>query len=88
VLQAAAKTEQRAVVLGIMKTNSTPTVVEDVHQLARELPSTTELWLGGSGAPTVSNGLMRDGLLVLQDLTHFERHLTRLKATFSRESVL
>jgi DNA-binding transcriptional MerR regulator len=88
VLQAVAKSWPHAVVLGIMKTNAMPTVVEEVRLLAAELPSTTELWLGGSGASTVSNGLTRDGLLVLQDLTHFERHLTRLKATFSRESIL
>lgn len=85
VLRAAAKSEPHAVVLGIMKTNATPAAVAEVRQLAGELPSNTELWLGGSGASTVSNGLTRDGLLVLQDLTHFERHLTRLKAKSSRE---
>jgi hypothetical protein len=68
-----------------MKTNATPAAVEEVRQLAGELPSTTELWLGGSGASTVSDGLARDGLLLLQDLTIFERHLARLKATPPRE---
>lgn len=88
VLQAAAKSGPRVVVLGIMKTNAMPAVLGEVRQLAAELPSTTELWLGGSGASTVSNGLTRDGLLVLQDLTHFERHLARLKATSSRQRAL
>ncbi len=87
VLRAVAKSDPRAVVLGIMKTNATPAAVDDVHQLAAELPLSSELWLGGSGASAVANGLTRDGLLVLQDLIHFERHLARLKAT-SRESAL
>lgn len=86
VLRAVAKSEPRAVVMGIMETNATPAVLDDVHQLAAELPLSSELWLGGSGASTVSNGITRDGLLVLQDLTHFERHLARLKTAPSRES--
>ena len=88
VLEAAAKSDPQAVVLGIMSTNATPAVLEDVRQLATELPVRSELWLGGSGASTVSNGITRGGLLVLQDLTHFERHLARLKATSRRESGL
>jgi methanogenic corrinoid protein MtbC1 len=86
VLRAVDKSDPQAVVLGIMKTNATSAVVSDVHQLAAGLPSRSELWLGGGGAATVANGLTRDGLLVLQDLRHFERHLARLKATSIEES--
>jgi DNA-binding transcriptional MerR regulator len=86
VLRAVAKSEPQAVVLGIMKTNATPAVLDDVHQLAAELTQGSELWLGGSGASAVSNGITRDGLLVLQDLTHFERQLARLKTAPSRWS--
>ena len=85
VLRAAAKSEPQAVVLGIMKTNATTPVLDDVRQLAAELTQASELWLGGSGAATVSNGITRDSLLVLEDLAHFERHLARLKAGPSRE---
>jgi len=88
VLRAVAESDPQAVVLGVMKTNATPAVVDDVRQLAAQLPLSCELWLGGSGASTVSDGLMRDGLLALQDLRHFERHLIRLKATSSREPAL
>jgi len=88
VLRAAAKSDLHAVVLGIMKVNATPAVLEDMHELAAELPSSSELWVGGSGASTVASGLIRDGLLVLQDLTHFERHLARLKTASSKESAL
>ncbi len=88
ILRVAAKSEPHAIILGIMKTNATLDVIGEVRQLAAALPSTTELWLGGSGAPTVANGLTRDGILVLGDLTQFERQLTRLKATLSRERAL
>ena len=88
VLLAVEQSEPQAVVLGIMKSNVTSAVRGDVDRLASELPETTELWLGGSGATAVTNGAVRDGLIVLEDLTHFERHLTRLKATRSRESGL
>lgn len=88
VLLAVEKSQPQAVVLGIMKTNATSAVRDDVDRLASELPATTELWLGGSGASEVSNGVVRSGLVVLQDLAHFERHLARLKATPSRESGL
>jgi|SRR5579871_1011948 len=84
VLRAVEKSDPQAVVLGIMKTNATPAVVEEVRQLSEALPTTTELWLGGSGASSVSNGIAREGFLVLQDLTHFEQHLTRLSAKSSR----
>jgi len=88
VLRAAAKSDPQAIVLGIMKVNATPAVQEAMHELAAELPSSSELWLGGSGASTVASGLTRDGFLVLQDFTHFERHLSRLKATSPKESAL
>jgi len=85
VLQAVEKSEPQAVVLGIMKTNATSAVRDDIDRLASELPATTELWLGGGGASAVSGGVVRDRFVVLQDLTHFERHLTRLQTASSRE---
>lgn len=81
VLGAAAKSEPRAVVLAVMEINATPAVGEEVRQLAAELPSTVELWLGGTGASAVSRGIVREGLLVLQDFSHFERQLARLWAS-------
>ena len=63
-----------------MKTNATPEARDDFQQLALDLPPRTELWLGGSGASSVSKGIKREGLLVLDDLPHFERNLARLKA--------
>jgi DNA-binding transcriptional MerR regulator len=85
VLLAAEKSAPRVVVMGIMQINATPGVCDDIQRLAAGLPATTELWLGGSGASAVSNGVTRARFLVLNDLTQFEQHLTRLEATSSRE---
>ena len=88
ILSAAGKSAPRVVVLGIMNTNATPAVRDDVHRLASELPAATELWVGGSGAAQIFNGVVRGGVFTLGDLTDFERHLARLSVTPSRESVL
>lgn len=88
VLQAVEKRAPQAVVLGIMKTNATTAAQEDVRRLAAELPATTELWLGGSGASTIADGVLRSGLMVLMDLADFERHLARMKVRFSKRAAL
>ena len=81
ILSAADKCAPRVVVLGITKTNATPSVCHDVSWLASELPATIELWVGGAGAAEVVDGVERGAALVLEDLKDFERHLVgRLKA--------
>ncbi|MBI5085684.1 MAG: cobalamin B12-binding domain-containing protein, partial [Acidobacteria bacterium] len=86
VLMAVEKSVPHAIVLGIMKTNATPAVRDEVHRLAAELPPTTEVWLGGSGAEAMLSGAAGSRLVVLEDLIHFEQHLSRLKAVPRRES--
>jgi len=80
ILSAAEKCAPRVVVLGIMQTNATPAVRQEIHRLAAELPPATELWLGGTGAAEAATGMLRSGALILEDLPDFEQHLTRLKA--------
>jgi DNA-binding transcriptional MerR regulator/methylmalonyl-CoA mutase cobalamin-binding subunit len=88
ILSAANKCTPQVVVLGIMKTNATPSVREDVARIASGLSATTELWVGGSGASDVVDGVVRSGTFVLDDLPDFEQHLTRWQVTRPRESVL
>ncbi len=88
ILSAAGKCTPDVVVLGIMETNATPSVRQAVDWLASELPASTELWVGGTGAADVVNGAGRGGIHILEDLADFERHLTRLKASQARESTL
>jgi DNA-binding transcriptional MerR regulator len=86
ILSAAEKCAANVVVLGIMKTNATPAVKRDMAWLMSELPVSTELWAGGTGAVEVFDGVVRDGTFLLEDLTHFERQLSRWKAAPSQDS--
>jgi hypothetical protein len=54
--------------------------------LTSELPVSTELWAGGTGAAEVFDGVVRGGTFILEDLADFERHLSRWKAASSQES--
>ena len=86
ILSAAEKCAANVVVLGIMKTNATPAVKRDMTWLTSELPVSTELWAGGTGAAEVFDGVVRRGTFILEHLADFERHLSRWKAAPSQES--
>ena len=86
ILAAAEKCAANVVVLGIMKTNATPAVKRDMTWLTSELPVSTELWAGGTGAAEVFDGVVRGGTFILEDLADFERHLSRWKAARSQGS--
>ena len=86
ILSAAEKCAASVVVLGIMKTKATPAVKRDMTWLMSELPVSTELWAGGTGAAEVFGGVARRGTFILEHLADFERHLTRWKAVPSREA--
>jgi DNA-binding transcriptional MerR regulator len=79
ILSAADKCAANVVVLGIMRTNATPAVKQDVARLLSELPVSTELWAGGTGAAEVFDGVARAGAFIIEDLAEFERHLSRWK---------
>jgi hypothetical protein len=85
ILSAAEQCAANLVVLGIMKTNATPAVKYDMTRLVAELPASTELWAGGTGAAEVFAGAA--GPLILEDLADFERHLRRWKAAPPLEPV-
>jgi len=71
-----------------MAANATAAVRDEIRRLVSDLPRSTELWLGGSGASEVSAGVARDGLWVLRDLAEFERHVARLGPDEPIEHVL
>jgi DNA-binding transcriptional MerR regulator/methylmalonyl-CoA mutase cobalamin-binding subunit len=87
IASAAQKCAANIVVLGVMKINATPSVKREMAWLMSELPASTELWAGGTGAADVFEGMARDGAYILEDLADFERHLSRWKAATSKESV-
>jgi len=76
---AANKCEAQIVVLGIMKSNLTPEVRDDLRIIAAELPPSSELWLGGSGAAEAVAGVHRKSAFCLEDLPDFERQLSRIQ---------
>ncbi len=86
ILSAARRRAPQAVVLGLMTTNATPAVRDDLGRLAAGLPPATELWVGGSGAAEALASVGRNGVLALDDFEAFERHLDRLAAARTRES--
>jgi len=79
ILMAANKCEAQIVVLGIMKSNLTPEVRDDLRIIAAELPPSSELWLGGSGAAEAVAGVHRKSAFCLEDLPDFERQLSRIQ---------
>lgn len=85
ILAAAEKCAARVVVLAIMKVNATTAIKRELVRLASELPPSTELWTGGTGANEVFHGAVR-GVEIFQDLADFDRHLGKWKTAHSQES--
>lgn len=83
ILTTAEKCMSDIVALGIMKTNATPVVRDEMARLASGLPVGTELWAGGTGATDVLAGVVRNGAFILDDLGDFERHLSRWQTAHS-----
>jgi methanogenic corrinoid protein MtbC1 len=83
ILTTAEKCMADIVALGIMKTNATPAVRDEMARLASGLPILTELWAGGTGATDVLAGAVRNGAFILDDLADFERHLGRWRTARS-----
>jgi methanogenic corrinoid protein MtbC1 len=79
ILSAADKSGAQVVVLGIMNANLTSAVRDEMRLLGSELPASTELWLGGSGASEALAHIDRTNAINLEDLPDFERHLSRIK---------
>jgi methanogenic corrinoid protein MtbC1 len=75
---AAARVLPRAVVLGLTAAGDRPAVLDEVRALARALPATVELWVGG--VEVSRRGARRGGApaVMLADFDAFERHLGRL----------
>lgn len=86
ILNACARRVPDAVVLGIMETNVTDAVRNEVNGLAAGLPPAVELWLGGSGARATVDSSPGTNIFVLSDMNDFERHLARLNSSRSKES--
>jgi methylmalonyl-CoA mutase cobalamin-binding subunit len=79
----AAARRARAVVVGLAVVNSenARAAAEAVQHVERSLPAGTELWLGGSHAPSLAQHLQQSRARLLHDHNAFERELERLCAS-------
>lgn len=73
------------VVLGIMKTNVTPLVLQQVSFVGLHLPAGVELWLGGTGAADCRENVRPREAYLLDDFLEFERQLARLTSARAAE---
>jgi MerR family transcriptional regulator, light-induced transcriptional regulator len=78
IVQAARRSGARAVVLGYTGGESAPTGAAAILEVARDLPESIELWVGGTGAAQV-RAASPARIAALEDLDAFEKALARLR---------
>lgn len=79
IVAAAERTSPRAVVVAIKANEPTQATIEELRVLAAKLPTTVELWLGGSHVKQTSASMGNARTIALEDFSEFEEHLARLK---------
>jgi MerR family transcriptional regulator, light-induced transcriptional regulator len=78
IVSASRRVSPRAVVLGFTGSESAPSGIATIAEVARELPPAIELWVGGAGAPE-ARAANPARIAAIEDLDAFERALTRLR---------
>jgi len=78
IVSAAARVNARVVTIGLTPANHRDPVLEDVRWLARRLPATTQLWVGGGNGFKVSGRRGGAPVTWLANLEAFEAALARL----------
>ncbi len=76
---AAEQTTPRAVVLGIKASEPSPATIEELRLLAAKLPTTVELWVGGTDLKQAKTSIGNARTIALEDFSEFKEHLARLK---------
>jgi MerR family transcriptional regulator, light-induced transcriptional regulator len=79
VVATARRVHPRAVVLGFTGSESAPGGAQAIAELARELPESVELWIGGAGAAE-ARATAPGRVAALEDFDAYEKALTRLRA--------
>jgi DNA-binding transcriptional MerR regulator/methylmalonyl-CoA mutase cobalamin-binding subunit len=83
IVTAASKSDVLAVVLGVVGAGDEKAVayqIEQVRQVAVELPPRIELWIGGTLSEKVRTAIKQTRALWLNDFAELEKHLQRLGA--------
>ena len=82
IVEAAKRTSVRVVALGVVGAEAKKELINSLRRVAEELPSRTELWVGGANAESLARGTKSSRIVVLADFDSLEHHLTRLGARF------
>ena len=82
IITAAQKTVPQAVVLGLVGANGIGAAIQDVQEMAHNLPAQIELWVGGVKEPEIIKEIKQTRALMIEDFGMLEQHLTRLGARF------
>lgn len=78
IVDAAARSGAQIVVLGLTFGATQPASIAEAQALASQLPSSTELWLGGPLPAGLDQSISRPGLVLLRDFSALEAHLARV----------
>jgi DNA-binding transcriptional MerR regulator/methylmalonyl-CoA mutase cobalamin-binding subunit len=77
-VQAARRAQPEALVLGLSGKETTPGLLSEIQGIARKLPTSTELWIGGKVAESVQRQTGGRPVVWLPDFQAFEQQLRRL----------
>lgn len=82
IVKAAGRTRAGAVVLGMTGSEEAKKSMVCFAQVVRELPESTELWVGGLKSEELAKEVKKTRALVIEDFPALEKHLIRLGAQF------
>jgi DNA-binding transcriptional MerR regulator len=80
IVAAARRTAPQAVVLGFIGANGAQAGLKELQEVARQLPSQIELWVGGTRGDAAVAGVRKTRALLIEDFEMLELHLIRLGA--------
>ena len=80
IVTAARRTAPQAVVLGFIGANGAQAGLKELQEVARQLPSQIELWVGGTRGEASVTELKKTRALLIEDFEMLEQHLIRLGA--------
>ncbi len=78
ILVAAKRCSPKAVVLGVTRDHPTSQVMQQVKFVARELPPTVELWVGGRNPQGIIGTAATGRVIAVKDFETLEKHFYRL----------
>ena len=82
IVAAARRTAPQAVVLGFVGSSGAKAGMKELQEVAQQLPSQIELWVGGTQGTGTVTEVRKTRALLIEDFEKLEQHLIRLGARF------